>query len=571
MIARRPKGSLIFRLVLVTVLELALLFAVLVGYQQSLTRRSRDEAYAYSRSLCTQTADLIENRLLGVRQATLAIAYFRNTEQYLNSSSVSYKLEIQTTIFNLAQYFIDSNADIVDIALVDMDRNLLSYNGLMDVGALNSLARVYPDMLSDTDMKPFFTPILSIRDDGGIYYAFIMPIFSTDTYERVGSCIALCNGRNLRSLLADAAPNENDYIISLRFEDNNREMTVVNSDKAPKSPVYFTNELMDLGMFMQSTLDITALPDTSATLQDTITLFGGLMVFLVALTMVILYFSFTKPLQKLLRHINRIGSGKYTRLESLRTAELNSIVSTINTMLEEIEANNAARLEGQTKLYAAELTIQQARFSALQSQINPHFLYNTLECMRSIGLVYNAREIVDMSVALSAIFRYSIKGSNIVRVREEMDIIAQYLRIISVRFGDRFTFHWEVPEGLQNLYILKMILQPLVENAVYHGLEPKEGPGTLVIRGALQGETLVFEVADDGVGMEPDELEGIHTMLLNADPAQLAGGRRSIGLENIHQRIRLTCGAAYGLKIESEKDRGTTVQVLLPVRRSEEL
>ena len=93
----------------------------------------------------------------------------------------------------------------------------------------------------------------------------------------------------------------------------------------------------------------------------------------------------------------------------------------------------------------------------------------------------------------------------------------------------------------------------------------------MLIRGALRGAVLVFEVVDDGVGMEPDELDGIHTMLLNADPAQLAGGRRSIGLENIHQRIRLTCGDAYGLKIESEKDCGTTVQVLLPVRHTTEL
>ena len=563
--------TLTAKLAIVTTIELVLLFFAVGSYQVSLTRQSYEEAHAYSSSLCAQTADVLEAKLKRIRQAAQTIAYFKNTGEYLQSNSVSQMLEIQPAISSMSQYIIESNEDIVDIILADMDRNLLSYNGLMDSSTLNNLAKVYPGLLSDDKLKPLFTPIMNMKEAGGVYYTYIMPIYSTESYERIGTCVVLCNGRSLLSLLQDMAPPGNNYIINLKYQANNRDMAVVNSTNIPVQPTYFINAIGDLGLDMQSTLDITALPNSNAALRGMLFLFAAIMVCMLSLTVLILYFGFTKPLRQLIRRINRIGRGKHTRLEPIKTAELGSIVETINTMLEELETNTAARMEGQTKLYAAELNTQQARFYALQSQINPHFLYNTLECMRSMGLVYEAPEVVDISVALSAIFRYSIKGSNIVRVREEMDIISQYLKIISIRFGDRFAFHWQVPEELRDLYILKMILQPLVENAVYHGLEPKEGPGMLSISGHIWEGQLLFEVADDGAGMEPAEVEGLHAML-SADPGAIpAGNHRSVGLENIHQRIRLFFGDRYGLTITSEKDRGTTVTVKLPIRTSMEL
>ena len=563
--------TLTAKLAIVTTIELVLLFFAVGSYQVSLTRQSYEEAHAYSSSLCAQTADVLEAKLKRIRQAAQTIAYFKNTGEYLQSNSVSQMLEIQPAISSMSQYIIESNEDIVDIILADMDRNLLSYNGLMDSSTLNNLAKVYPGLLSDDKLKPLFTPIMNMKEAGGVYYTYIMPIYSTESYERIGTCVVLCNGRSLLSLLQDMAPPGNNYIINLKYQANNRDMAVVNSTNIPVQPTYFINAIGDLGLYMQSTLDITALPNSNAALRGMLFLFAAIMVCMLSLTVLILYFGFTKPLRQLIRRINRIGRGKHTRLEPIKTAELGSIVETINTMLEELETNTAARMEGQTKLYAAELNTQQARFYALQSQINPHFLYNTLECMRSMGLVYEAPEVVDISVALSAIFRYSIKGSNIVRVREEMDIISQYLKIISIRFGDRFAFHWQVPEELRDLYILKMILQPLVENAVYHGLEPKEGPGMLSISGHIWEGQLLFEVADDGAGMEPAEVEGLHAML-SADPGAIpAGNHRSVGLENIHQRIRLFFGDRYGLTITSEKDRGTTVTVKLPIRTSMEL
>jgi two-component system sensor histidine kinase YesM len=219
-----------------------------------------------------------------------------------------------------------------------------------------------------------------------------------------------------------------------------------------------------------------------------------------------------------------------------------------------------------------ELAKKQAELASLQSQINPHFLYNTLECVRSIGLANRVMEIVEIATSMAKIFRYSIKEDHFVQIKNEIDCIQDYLRIMSIRFMDKFSEQISIDESVLKMKIPRMILQPIVENAIYHGLERKSGKGTLTIKGWVTDEHVVrFEISDNGKGIHADELHKLRHRLKAADINQSFPSGKGLGLINIHRRIKLAFGEQYGIEIISSENEGTQVSLQIPVSLDEEL
>lgn len=214
------------------------------------------------------------------------------------------------------------------------------------------------------------------------------------------------------------------------------------------------------------------------------------------------------------------------------------------------------------------LIILDSQMKALESQINAHFLYNTLDSVSSLAVKYKADDIAVMSYALSDMFRYSIKTkSEMVPLKMELKHVQDYVSIQQIRFSHGFALELDIPERLLEKNVLKLILQPLVENALYHGLQSCRISGKIRIHGEIRDENLVLEVQDNGVGMPESQLKKVRE-LLNEKPAFTELGERhggSIGIKNIHTRIRLYYGQPYGLSISSEEGCGTTVTVLVPV------
>jgi two-component system sensor histidine kinase YesM len=214
-----------------------------------------------------------------------------------------------------------------------------------------------------------------------------------------------------------------------------------------------------------------------------------------------------------------------------------------------------------------ELVKKQAELSALQSQINPHFLYNTLDCIKGIGHSVKSQDIVNITSSLSFIMRYSIKGGDIVSVKNEIECVENYLKIISIRFMGKHQFQLDIDECLMDMKMIKFILQPIVENAIYHGLEPKLTGGLLKIKGFLLDDRLIcFEIFDNGKGMTAEELECLNRELDEDNIQSIVTGNkeRSIGLININGRIKFKYGMEFGLKITSRENEGTSVRLNFP-------
>jgi two-component system sensor histidine kinase YesM len=206
---------------------------------------------------------------------------------------------------------------------------------------------------------------------------------------------------------------------------------------------------------------------------------------------------------------------------------------------------------------------------ALQSQMNPHFLFNTLEAInwKAIELTRGPNRINDMIRDLSSILKYVLQSpSGRETLANEIKHARDYLRIQRVRFKGRFAVRWDLQDGLEQRKVIRFLLQPLLENAIYHGIREKEGHGLVTIGVRESRGRLRIAVRDDGVGIPPRRLAEVRRRL-DDEGADAEKGPGSIGLANTSRRIKLTFGSEYGLGIESEPGRGTIVTVELPSRK----
>jgi two-component system sensor histidine kinase YesM len=272
------------------------------------------------------------------------------------------------------------------------------------------------------------------------------------------------------------------------------------------------------------------------------------------------------PLSTLFTEIGQIGGDDYRKkLVMPYKNEIKGIAIHLNRMLWKLESLTDRHLKTQQTMYEMELSRKQTELYALQSQVNPHFLFNTLQCIGGIALSKDVPEIAHMTAYMSEIFNYGIKGDDDVQIRDEIFIVNQYLNIIDIRFAGKFRWEFDIEEEMLRRKTIKMIVQPLVENAVYHGLEKTYEDGHLLVTGKIEEGCILLEIRDNGPGMDRETLEKIRKVL--ADPVKLEKeciNKQKIGIANIHWRIRLKYGERYGLNISSAAE-GTVVQVKLPL------
>lgn len=273
----------------------------------------------------------------------------------------------------------------------------------------------------------------------------------------------------------------------------------------------------------------------------------------------------TRPISQLTHAIELRGSQEHPAalpLPEEGNRDIRILSQKMNQLFEREGQLNRQLLEATTQLYESELSQSRLELQFLRSQINPHFLYNTLETMRSIAVVRKMPELADIAKFLAQIFRYSIKGKEIVRLADELEIIRCYLSIQSLRFPGRFVTGFHIEESMLSVCIPRMCLQPLIENAIVHGLENKLAPCKLDIYCIQEGDNMLIRVSDNGIGIAPDKLEAINAAL--SDPLHNQSG--GVGLLNVARRLKLAMGKQMNMQIDSTEGEGTTVSLLFPLK-----
>lgn len=288
---------------------------------------------------------------------------------------------------------------------------------------------------------------------------------------------------------------------------------------------------------------------------------SGVMILAVAITLIVtllllnrILTGVVKPLKKLEKYMVQVNPDNMDqRMEILTDDEIGHLSMEFNQMMDRIRNLKEQVIEEQEDKRKYEL-------QALQAQINPHFLYNTLDSIIWMAET-NDSNIVAMTEALAKLFRISLnKGNEEISLERELEHVKNYLIIQSMRYADKFTYEISAEPGVERCRTIKLILQPIVENCIYHGIKKKRGTGKITIRAYRREQNLIIEVSDDGCGMPEEICRKILSDEIESENISGSG----IGVKNVNERIQLRFGKKYGLSYSSEEGVGTTVTYVLP-------
>lgn len=265
-----------------------------------------------------------------------------------------------------------------------------------------------------------------------------------------------------------------------------------------------------------------------------------------------------KPIKVLKNAMKKAAKGDFTaRIDKIGKDEFSELNVSFNAMVENID--NTIK-----ELYKARLLKKEAELKALQSQINPHFLYNTLDSMYWMARLNKTEELSTMISSFSKFLKINLsKGRDIISIKEVIEEIEYYLTIQKFRFGDKFDIIIDVAKELYDYSMIKFLMQPLVENAIYHGIEQKKGKGLIKVIGRKLDEHGQFSIIDDGMGMDEERLKQV------IESIDSGMENKNFALVNVNKRIKVIYGEEYHLNIKSRKGVGTQVDILIPLKKYE--
>jgi len=272
--------------------------------------------------------------------------------------------------------------------------------------------------------------------------------------------------------------------------------------------------------------------------------------------------SINTPIKTLVKACNAIQNEDFSiRIKDDANDEMHGLIVSFNTMSDKIHFLIQ-------EIYQKDLHQARTELQMLRSQINPHFMYNTLETIRAFALTYQNYELAQMVSLLGKTLRYGVSSpSEPVTLGQEVDNLYDYIELQNIHLQGRLTFNVNIESALMDSVIIKLLLQPLVENAIYHGIGVTEKTGIIDIFGFSDGTTLTFKVADNGIGIEKEELDLLNDYINNKNDRF-----KSIGLKNVNRRIKLYYGEYYGLHLDSVRGRGTIITICIPhiIQKQEE-
>ena len=532
----------------------------------------KEKAVNYAESGIIQLDENINVVTGSVRELGFNIAYEEYVQKFLVAENYAERVKYMDFVTNLISKVAVFNKDIVDITLIDNNQNI---NSFLDTSVYTTYKRLHQkyNFTDENFREPVFvTYFEDVYEKEFLRYAYIIPIFwTTDEIvlnKKIGSMIVISKAESIKKFV-ESISQTGDEIFYIQDKNNQYIFSNKNKEEIEKAqqsePQHITirKENTNTNWDISVTMPIASVTEDISFFSSIVICIGIIMILLLVGFMVITTNNITNPMEEIIDSINKIGEKNIKqRLNGAIKGEFGIIARKINEMLDKIENMTKKIFTSQKELYEVELSHKQVALSALQSQINPHFLYNTLECIRSIATVYRSKEIAVIATNMAKVFRYSIKADDMVTVNDEIEIIKNYLKIIDIRFCGKITYEIEADPDILEYKIPKMILQPIVENAVYHGLGPKLGEGVIAIRGLLDQDKIIFMIEDNGVGLDEEMVRKLNRRFQGEKYEE---DKNAIGLYNIQKRIKLALGSKCAFHIESQKAAGTTVTIRMPV------
>ena len=409
-------------------------------------------------------------------------------------------------------------------------------------------------VLSKTDNSVITILHYPLRNEQG-YYGFINAAINLHHLTDIVSNIDFYEGE---SFIMDTSSNLYTKVQTISAQDTENIMNNVmlhldttSSFSLDKYTYYYTKIPANENWYLCTKVETANLTKETSSF---ILMLTSLLVLFTLITIVVCIYlsrSITKPISNLNETMQKASSNLQIVADQSDIEEINSLSRSFNQLIQKID-NLLKKIKEDAKLQ------RQSEIKVLQAQINPHFLYNTLDALNWKALQHQDTEMTTLIRSLCDFYRISLSnGDEFIPIKDEIKHVECYLKIQSIRFKNQFTYDLEVEPHLLSMYCLKILLQPLIENAITHGLRPLDYPGEIHIRIFTQDNNIIMTVEDNGVGMSEQMLDEVKNGLSNQ-------ALHKYGLYNINQRIRLTYGETYGIHIQSQLNSGTKVTVTIP-------
>jgi two-component system sensor histidine kinase YesM len=576
---RQLSVKLQFALLACVTLLVIVFIAVIVNLRTSNIFSQKNDLY--SRSFMNQIKNTISSNCEFYNNMLQNIAYNRDVQRYLTDTDKNEQYEAYRSVSVFVNNFSNMKSGILDIVILGETGTSYSIYGNtnvtrqlreqipMRVGAYYTGVEEIVVNLQKISCLAVGTQIIRIYESMDINRVLGVVVVFFDINELTGIDAHYAAGTQFVLL------DRNDRVFSA--SDLNLAENIIREgvDLSPgtREAVSVGGELCNIAVEPIPELSgkIVGVTPVAGLLED-INRVTQTQIILLIISVGILFIPFALIIHNILSPMNALARFMRdiswdTFKESLQLqgcSEIMMLTDNFNDMLAEISRLTRRLVETNTRLYEQELANKQADLNYLRSQINPHFLYNTLELIRSIASIRKVYEVRDMTKSLGDIMRYSIRGENRVRMRDEIKVIKSYTGIQQMRFPDKYTVIFDIPEQLYECVIIKMILQPLVENAFQHGLEPKAGEGSLRVAGALLPDgSIALTVEDDGVGMDEETFERLKSQLRGRSLTEQVKTDH-IGLLNVSNRVWMTYGEEYGISLNRAEPAGIRICISIP-------
>ncbi|MFC5467958.1 sensor histidine kinase [Cohnella suwonensis] len=505
------------------------------------------------------------------------LLYSPTVQTYLSSGDALAKILKNDEIISMVSNTMTLKDDIKGIQLYDKDGMPVT-----SIGVETGESVRYPIR------KAYYSGLIAIPDGAGAgnYYSITYPIFnlkSSQVWDYGGTSVFMMDVNNFNQILKNAKVTESSRLWLL--DQNNRIMAdegnglqsgTFSIDEWNKDERFIvqTESLPHSGWKLISAIPKNELLRELNTVQRLNIATYAVMFCILGLFLILFFSRILKPIRSLMDFMKSYPrKGGESRVQVVAPNEIGVLAANLNKMLDEIDTLGKEIQLTQKQKYEIEISKKQMEISAFRNQINPHFLYNTLECIRAIAFYYKVQEIADISTSLSNMFRYSVKGSDFVHIRDELFHIGEYAKIIEYRFIGRIRVAIEADEDVLEATALKMLVQPIVENAVFHGLEKKIDDGIVRIQVHKTPQNQIqYVIRDNGYGMDDKQLKELNDRLRHFDSQSQTSreAKHGIGLSNIYRRIKLFYGDEADMNIESRPGFGTTVTINFPLQHDAE-
>lgn len=554
-------------LALGVVLMLVLMAAFAITNIQMRSLRQKN-ILALNEQNMAQISDEVDSYRELMTQIATVTAYSPTMYTYFSQNSIE-RLILTDDINTVFSNTILLEDNIAGICVFDRQMEMIASmgNGAQDEGT--------PEVVKTRKEQQEYSSLFYLSDSRTPYFAFYFPVFNLNSQvygEQIGMCVFIMEMGKLEEALRgqQATRHTQLYIV----DGMNQVMAVLGGDdmeelepqlmRTTADYLVESRELPVGGWQLVSRIPRNELYQGA---DGSLGFYTAAYLLALAILLCMILFCYRRlvlPIRNMDSFVREVQKEPGVRMQVGRQDEIGTVELGLNRMLDSIEEKNMQIQEAREKAYQMENAEKQLQILAYRNQINPHFLYNTLDCIRGMALYHEEEEIAEITLALSRLFRFAVKGGNVVKVEEEVCHIQDYAHIIDHRFHGRIQVRTEVAEDVKEKHVIKFLLQPLIENAVFHGLEGKVEGGWVRASIRMEGERkLCCVVEDNGCGIETEKLAALRRGMESRE------SQNGIGMSNIYQRLKLFYGEEAFFEIESERNAGTKVIIVIPERPEE--